>query len=273
MSDYKNEMDKYLLSNFRKMASYLFVVYPSLYIMDCFVLKRFQFMTLLLRILSVLPIPLALLYVKKSHTSSTWSINICFMVLVAFWTPLSFIHGQGSFFTPSETALLIFSFAQMAFFPMSKIQVITFDIFCILSFYVPNLMRFPHLTEEILTGLSTFITFLVFKFMAISKSREFIAQALKSKDLEKSLKEEQKTKIILGELCHLMNNPLIISNGNLKKIIKKGDQLEYDDLQRLVEKSFDANKRIAGVLNEVHLTLNKSGSATDEILEKIKYRD
>ncbi len=238
---HKEKMDRHLLSNFKKLGIPFFIFYPLLWPMDGFVLKEIQATTFILRFLSVLPIPLSLYYLKKTNRVTAWPINISFMCLVAFWTPISFIHGQGEFFTPSEQALLVFSFVQMAFFPMSKRQILAFDLFCILAFYVPNLIRFPEVRVEILTGLSTFISFLIFKFYAVSKSREFIVKSLMTAQLEETIEEKKKSEEILGELCHLMNNPLIIANNNLKKVLKKGNQLDREQSDHFITKALNAN--------------------------------
>lgn len=92
--------------------------------------------------------------------------------------------------------------------------------------------------------------------------------ALKTMDLKKQLDGKKNIQSLLGELCHLFNNPLFISMSLIKKI-KKEDAMD-EQLRERIDKVYVANERMNKVLQKMLTITEKDSSENVDVKEFLK---
>lgn len=158
--------------------------------------------------------------------------------------------------------LLIISFVQFSFVPIRPNLTLVLDILLFALFFSINCALAEYSQAELIKQVSNYLSFALLKFFIVRKSSSMMLSALKSIDYEKQLDNQKNLQGVLGELCHLFNNPLFISMSLIKKI-KKEKRLE-EDLQEKVDKIYDANERMSNVLQKMlNLTEKKSDESVD----------
>ncbi len=248
----KDDLDsallKYRRDNFKTLGLYAFVIYMILFLVDYDLAKRDMWLFFTLRLTFILPlISLSLFSGRLKGHQIDYAIMISF---ISVCTGVSLISYQlGGLTSDYYFGLIIVSFVQFAFTPLSLRQTIFLDIFNGVVFFIVNIYSFDFPYEVILKQLSNFLCFTVLKFIVVNRSYKLLKDALTKTALEEELKGQGKIRRVLGELCHLFNNPLFISMSILKNIKKQNTT--DSDLQRSLNKALEANKRMEGVLKNM----------------------
>lgn len=160
--------------------------------------------------------------------------------------------------------VLIVSFVQYAFTPLSRGMTFLLDIILFAAFFSLNILPFDIPIDEITKQISNYLSFVTLKLVMVRKSHNLISDALKTSQLEKELDTQRYLQKLMGELCHLFNNPLFISMNMLKKL-RKGEHLLKEDTEKL-DKIYESNQRMDKVLKKMlSLTSKENG--------KVEFKD
>jgi hypothetical protein len=163
--------------------------------------------------------------------------------------------------------IIIISFVQFAFLPINFRLTLTLDILFFVIFFLINTVPFNYPSEEIIKQVSNFGSFSLLKFFVVRRSHSLIIDALRKVSLERELENQKHAQKILGELCHLFNNPLFISMSIIKKLSGQKD-LDPDNQKKLA-KAYESNNRMAKVLRRMlDITEKKSKVDIEELIRE-----
>lgn len=144
--------------------------------------------------------------------------------------------------------LVIVSFVQFTFVPLSLGKAIFLDAVFLLVYFPANYLNFEYDQLVIIKQVSNYLTFSIMKFFAVTRSRNLIINGFKNIALEKELTHKERVQFLFGKLCHLLNNPLFISMNMVKKVDQTN--LNEDDRDRLA-RSIRAQNRMTRVLRRM----------------------
>jgi|GEM_PF-2116387 len=160
-------------------------------------------------------------------------------------------YYMGGLTTDYYFGIIVVSFAQLAFIPLSLSLSIVLDLSFALVFFTLNFLPFEHSQELIIKQITNYASFSILKLLIANRSRNLILTALSSIKLKKELGERTHVQKLLGELSHLFNNPLFISMTILKKLKRSDNNDSEEEVQRSLEKAYQANKRMAEVASKM----------------------
>ena len=254
-SDLQHSLQKFKQDNFKVLGPTAFFIYICLAFVDQGLSERGLAFFLVLRLIFVFPtLFLSLLVDKVSPKKVDIVIFLGFLFAGAGVSVISYFLGgiQSDYYF----GLIIVSFVQYAFAPLDRYYSIVLDIAFLLMFFALNTIPFEYPSEEIIKQVSNFVSFLILKFMVVLRSRNVVIDAIKKVRLERELEGQKNIQKVLGELCHLFNNPLFISMSLLKKL-KKGNGLSESEKSSL-SKIYESNERMNKVLQKMLKITDKS---------------
>jgi len=237
--------------NFMAMAPVACILYFSLGFVDASLAQGNKAFFLGLRLLFGLPTLVSFLWVKYKGFEHIAVLS--FLSFVFSGTGVGVIsYYLGGITSDYYFGLLIISFLQFTFLPLDTKWCILLDLYWITFFMVINTYDRPYEMELVIKQASNYLSFVIFKFIAASKSRKLIYDNFEKVSLEKELTFKNNVQKLFGELCHLINNPLFISKSVVKKVIRKTpDRDENKQTFELLEKSLGAQKRIQVVVTKM----------------------
>ncbi len=240
--------DDLLKENFLFVAPYIIFVYPLLSIVDAQLAKGNFLFFLFLRVIFLLPLITSYFIVKK-HLKS-WSIYFhvyaqFFFLGLGVCTTSYFLGGLSSDY---YFGLIIISFLQYTFLPLKARNGLILDIFYMLAFFTINTYEIEFSEDLLLKQMTNFVSFVVFKYLASRRSQKLIYGSMHRYSLDKELNDNEEAAQLFGELCHLISNPLFISQSLVKKasLITKESEIE-----NMLSKSITAHERISQVVKKM----------------------
>jgi hypothetical protein len=148
--------------------------------------------------------------------------------------------------------VLIISFLQFTFVPLAKRWSILLDFIYIIFFFGLNTYNHDYDQALLVRQVSNYLSFALFKFIAVNRSRKHIYDSIENISLLKELNSRTNVQNIFGELCHLINNPLFISTNVTKKAMKNIPPTpENVKTHKLLTKSLTAQYRIGTVIEKM----------------------
>jgi len=223
----------------------------------------------LIRLISCLPMILFfLLHERLSSHIRTVSIFAFSSVVLGASISSFLIGGLNSDY---YIAILIISFIQLSFMPLAMKFTIALEIIYFLLFFPLNIIPFDLENSLVLKQMVNYLSFSTLKIAASKRARKLLEMSFNNARLENELKTKEKIQEIFGELCHLINNPLFISQSLTKRTLKQ-HELDKDAVSDL-ENSYDAQKRIELVVKRLtHLYDNREINLAEyqDLLEKTK---
>ena len=258
--DLNKSLQEFKRENFKLLGPFAFLVYIGLSFVDSSLSDKGLTLFIGLRFLFILP----------TITLSTFSRrvplkNIDLIIFISFLSAglgVSIIsYYLGGISSDYYFGLIIVSFVQYAFAPLDRGLTILLDVLLFTIFFSINVFPFEFPPNEIVKQVSNYLSFFILKIIVVLKSRELIIGALNKERLEQELESQRKIQSVLGELCHLFNNPLFISMSILKKI-KKNRNLPDSEMNNL-NKVFESNERMEKVLKKMLDITSKDDAKVD----------
>lgn len=248
MENISNQFDYYRRENFKKLGLVAFVIYTLLAFVDYSLLKKNLSLLLVLRIIFITPTALASVVIDRFPSKFTDAFIFSSFFIAAMGVSLiSYLLGGIS--SDYYFGIIIISFVQYSFVPIKFKYLIIFDLAIYFLFFSVNTIPFNYESAEIIKQSSNYWSFSILKLVLASKSEGMLKDALKKTTLEKELEGKKKFQLVLGELLHLLNNPLFISMGLVQRLNKEEDLSPEN--QAKLEKIQEANFRMEKVLKKI----------------------
>lgn len=238
--------NRYKLENIRQLFFVAVLIYPSMAFSDYSLAKGDFWFFFGIRCAFLLPYIVIFLSYKKLNPK-----HVDFYGMVIF---LSFAAGASipSYYFGGLTSdyyfgIAVISFVQFIALPLRISQTIVVEIIYLLLYFPLNTLPFNHDEILITKQLSNYLSFALIKIAVSDRFHTQMLESFKSMELNKKLEKKETVQIILGELCHLLNNPLFISTSLIKRLKKKGEFEDETDLTKAIE----ANDRMQEILKEM----------------------
>ncbi len=255
----------YRKENIKVLGLLAIVIYTLLAFVDSGLAKESIWVLITIRFLFALPTALFALFVDKINPKHFDAVTFfCFIFLALGISIISYLIGgiESDYYF----GLIIISFVQFAFLPINLKLTLCLDLLFFAIFFLINTIPFNYPSEEIIKQASNFFSFSLLKFFVVRRSHSLIMDALRKVSLERELENQKHTQQILGELCHLFNNPLFISMSIIKKLSGKKD-LDPESQKKLT-KVYESNNRMAKVLKRMlDITEKKSKVDIQDLVE------
>lgn len=236
--------------NLTKMALPAIAIFLINSLADYSLVKRDYLLFLGIRAIFITPYVLYLLFHKKINEKFIDSfVFLIFFGAAAGISVVSYFLGGLS--TDYYFGVIVISFAQLAFVPLSLALSVALDLSMSFMFFVLNYLPFKHPDELLIKQIFNYASFSILKFIIVNRSKNLILTALSNIELKRELGEKTHVQKLLGELCHLFNNPLFISMTIIKKLKRSEFKVDKEEVQRSLEKAYEANKRMADVASKM----------------------
>lgn len=245
---YERYFDDLLTENFLLVAPFVIIIYPMMGIIDSHLAQGNVLFFFLVRFAFIIPVIISYIIIKKNilhipviyHIYSQFifpSIGVC---LISYYL--------GGLTSDYYFGLIIVSFLQFTFLPIKAKNALILDIFYYITFYALNFLPFDHDISLFFKQSSNFITFIFFKYISSKRSENLIFGSMHRYSLDKDLNDNEEAAQLFGELCHLISNPLFISQSLVKKASVKTTDPE---LESMLNKSLWAHERITAVVKKM----------------------
>ncbi len=150
--------------------------------------------------------------------------------------------------------IVLISFIQFLIVPLDLKKTLILELLLFTIYFPINIAGFDTESTLIIKQLSNYLPFSILKIAVSQRFHRQITDSFMTMELNRKLKEKEGAQIVLGELLHLLNNPLLISSSLIKRFKKKRD-FEYEgDL----DKALKANDRMKGILKEMAVIQQES---------------
>lgn len=256
MESINEKFDYYRRENFKKLGMVAFVIYTLLAFTDYSLLKKNLPLLLVLRIIFITPTALASIVIDRfpSKYTDLFIFSSFFIASLGVSMISYLLGGIGSDY---YFGIIIICFVQYSFVPIRFKYLLVFDVLIYLMFFSLNTIPFDYEMNEILKQSSNYWSFSILKLFLASRSEGMLKDALVKTTLEQELEGKKKFQLVLGELLHLLNNPLFISMGLIQRLTK--DEVISPENQAKLEKIQEANYRMEKVLKKIREVRNAKG--------------
>lgn len=246
--DIVESFENFRRENFYTMSRIGIAIYLFLSYIDSFmVLDHSLGFLFLIRLIFITPTFILFYLLKKGLVKS---LDFCILgVFISASCGVSTVaYLGGGLSSDYYFGLVIVSFLQFTFVPMSLKKAIFLDVVFLLIYFPVNYLCFEYEQLVLIKQLSNYLTFSIMKFFAVTRSRNLIINGFKNVGLEKELTHKERVQFLFGKLCHLLNNPLFISMNMVRRINQ--DKLDEADRDRL-NRSLNAQDRMSKVLRRM----------------------
>lgn len=250
------EYDNFRFNNFTSVGYYAVLVYILISLVDMAVVAEFRAEILFMRIAFSSPLWIFFLFKGLTPFLKKNIENISLFACISCCMGIAFVAlNIGGIRSDYYFGIITASFLQFLILPLSRRKTLFFDVFS-LSFYFLLLYSFAEWDKELaIKQISNSVSFIALKMFICTRTENLLKDALNKAVLEKDLEKNKNTQILIGELCHLFNNPLFISLGLTNKILKDN---EFDDkTEERLNKVRNANLRMEKILKKMLLLQGK----------------
>ncbi len=246
--DINESFENFRLENFYSMSRLGILIYLSLSYIDSFMVTDHSLLYLfLVRLTFITPTIVLYILLKKGIVKN---LDFCILtIFISVAVGVSYVaYLGGGLSSDYYFGLVIVSFLQFTFVPMSLRKAIFLDLIFILVYFPINYLAFDYEKLIIIKQLSNYLTFSIMKFFAVTRSRNLIVNGFKNLSLEKELTHKSRVQFLFGRLCHLLNNPLFISINMVRRLDQ--NTMTSQDVER-VGRSIKAQERMTKVLRRM----------------------
>lgn len=240
--------DDLLKENFLFVAPYVLIVYPIMAVIDAQMAHGRFLLFLFLRVLFVLPVLVSYVGLKKGYFKGTPHRHIYGLFISAGLGVCVISYFLGGMTSDYYFGLVIVSFLQFTFLPLKAKNGLFLDIFYFVAFFSINNYGIPFDKTLFIKQSSNFISFVVFKYLASTRSSNLIFGSMHRYTMDKETSDNKDAADLFGELCHLISNPLFISQSLVRKALQKSRQTEVENL---LSKALQSHDRISNVVKKM----------------------
>ncbi len=244
---YQQYQESYSRKNYLFLTKIGVCIYPFWAIIDFVIGDRDFLFYLMIRMLTILPILGCIWAVQKRKFKN---IDLCVYILfifIALGISVS-SYFAGKLLSDYAYGLLIISFAQFIILPRKLFYVAAVDITFILIYFPLNYSFSPGDYIPLVKQLAIYGNFTLFKFLCAKKLHQLIYGSFFKITKKKELEQNEAVAHLFGELCHLISNPLFISQSSLKLAQRTRLIGEKD---KYIDKSLATLGRINNVLKKM----------------------
>jgi hypothetical protein len=238
--------DNYKLENIKRLFFAALLIYPSMAFSDYSLAGGdfwFYFASRVFFLSPYIIIFFSLNKIKPEHIDF-YGIAIFISMAIGASVPSYFFGGLTSDY---YFGITVVSFVQFIIMPLRTSQTIFVELVYILLYFPLNTLPFDHPDALLTKQLSNYLSFAFIKIAVSDRFHSMLLESFRSMELNRKLEKKETVQIILGELCHLLNNPLFISTSLIKRLRKKKELKEDKDLVKAIE----ANDRMKEILKEM----------------------
>lgn len=237
---------KYKLENIHKLFAIAFFLYILIAFIDYSLAKKDFLLFFFNRLAFVLPYTVLYFANHKLNPNKVDLYGlIIFTGLAGGASTASYMLGGLK--SDYYFGVVVISFAQFITMPLRPSKTIVMELIFIFIYFPLNYFAFDYPPELLSKQVSNYLSFALIKIAVSGRFRYQIIESFKSMELNRKLEKKETVQIVLGELCHLLNNPLFISTSLIKRLKKKEDLKDDKDLNKAIE----ANDRMKEILHEM----------------------
>ena len=241
-------LEEYKKESFIKIGPSAIIVYWLLCFIDSHLANTHLLDFFLYRFLFSLPMIICIILVKLDKKVS---LNILAIISMGFiFTGVSVISYQVSGIQSDYYfGIIIVSFLQFIFFPITIIQTILLDLYAMILYFGINSKHQHFELTLFYKQLSNFLSFVILKLIAVKTFNKMLHNNVRYVEIQKELKHKEKVQKLMGDLCHLLNNPMFVTQNYNERII---DSNSMEEIKEFADKS--------------NLGINRMKKVTDEML-------
>lgn len=247
--------NSYKLQNLQSLFLYALIIYPAMAFTDKDLANNSLAFHLSLRLLCLLPYALIYFLFKFKKLKSS-VVDPCGIIIFA-----SFALGVSTAaYTTVGLAsdyyfgIILISFLQFLVVPLNLKKTLAIEILLFAIYFPINLVAFDPESTLVVKQLSNYLPFSILKIAVSQRFHRQLTDSFMTMELNRKLKEKEGAQVVLGELLHLLNNPLLISSSLIRRFKKKRDFENEGDL----DKALKANERMQGILKEMAVIQQES---------------
>lgn len=258
-----DHFNRFKLDNIERLYALGAFVYILMSVIDYSLIQKDFSFFLLNRTIAYLPYTFIFLFRKRIQLNQVdfWGM-VLFIGMVSGVSHAS--YRLGGLTSDYYYGVVIVSFVQFLVMPLNTTLTIVMEFFYISLYFPVNFLPFDFPPDLLTKQLSNFVTFSILKIALAGRFRKHLLGSFEALELNKVIEKKETVQLVLGELCHLLNNPLFISTSVIKKIQRDKDLKNDPDF----EKALEANDRMSKILREM-LELQEKGEVdlqNDEFL-------
>lgn len=253
----KRSLDQYKRTNIRKIAIYAYLVYLLLSLIDARLAGGEWFTFFIYRFGFGLPLFFSVIIERLNPKISVNLLAIFSIVSVHIGVAL-ISRNLGGISSDYYFGFIVVSFLQFIFFPFVLWQTIAIDLIMSVFYFTLNTYQLSFDILLLEKQASNMLSFLLLKFVAIKQFNHLFVNNFLLIEEQKKFESQKNMQKLMGELCHLLNNPLFIALNFTKKILASSDP---EEMKRLAQKSFTAIDRMKNVTSQMQKI--QEGSATE----------
>lgn len=247
MDSFDKDFDKYKLQNIKKLFWIALGVYYAISFVDASNSQSYSILEFFL-IRVFFSIPYILIYTLSHKLNKKYIDFYGLALFYSFATGISVIsYLLGGVESTYYFGVLIVSFAQFLTVPLSRRGTLIYELLVIATYFSINTLPFDIDPDFLGKQISNYLSFAIIKIAVAERFRKQMMDSHATTVLNRKLKEKENLQSILGELCHLINNPLFVSNALLTKSLRKEDE----ESRQLIKQAIQSNNRIKEVVEEM----------------------
>ncbi|PIP93100.1 MAG: hypothetical protein COW00_18985 [Bdellovibrio sp. CG12_big_fil_rev_8_21_14_0_65_39_13] len=172
-----------------------------------------------IRLLFGLPMLFVYFYSKKYHLKNIHFLSLLSLFSIYLGVSIASYH-IGGITSDYYFGMVIVSFLQFIFFPFGLVTTIALDLVANVIFFIVNTWNIDFDHALLIKQVTNLLSFMGLKFLAINRFNKMFENNVRLISVQRSMEAKQKMQKLMGELCHLLNNPMFIAMNFTKKITK-----------------------------------------------------
>ena len=237
---------------------YALMVYWSLSFIDSHLAQESLLKYFSYRFAFSIPMLFSFLLIKYKKKGSETLLAMVSMAFIHMGvTTIS--YQIGGIQTDYYFGIVIVSFLQFIFFPFTIVQTILLDIYATAFYFGLNSLHPDFEFTLFYKQFTNYLSFALLKIVAVKTFNKMLLNNAQYFEIQNELKNKKKTQKLMGDLCHLLNNPLHVTL-NYNEMISKSS-----DLEKIKEYAIKSNRGIDNMKKVTHEMLEIYEGNKDEI--------
>ena len=221
-----------------------------------------------LRILTIIPILISIYLVKHRAIKNIDRCVYILFVIVSCGSAIS-SYLSGMFFTDLAYGLMLLSFFQYITLPKKKHYIIATDLTVLLTYFPFCYIFMKGENDILIKQFAMYFSFSFLKFLSTYKLHCLIYGTYSKATIARETQKNREVSHLFGELCHLISNPLFISQSSLK-LAQRTSESEKKD--KYIDSSLATLGRISDVVKKMQ-SFHRNHDVTIDHYKEELYKD
>lgn len=245
---YQENLSEFKFQSIKKLFIPAILIYLGISFVDSGATKGEISVLNFLALRFVFTIPYLVIYFFRDKLNKKYSDYYGLTIFYSYSLGISIVsYLLGGASSTYYFGIIIVSFTQFLAVPLSRNKTIFYELSVFITYFGINVLLFDVDTDLVGKQISNYLSYALIKILVAKRFKDQMINGYKNKILQQKLEEKENLQSILGELCHLLNNPLFITESNLKKALKK----QGDEKDKVINKCLDSTQRIRLVADEL----------------------